>query len=540
MYVKLDYIDISEYLKDNFHIESEEGTAKVTEFTTMPFSGPISVSNWIGKPVQIEYALQDADGNLIERHLLFQGVVDEPIYDPTTRLTTFTCTDQLQERVESLSRNEINNLIRGYWDSVLFDEGADNWTYARDQLSTVPASLDLDKEDHFKLTSWQSKAEPDFVFTEDDILYQQTKVQIANRRSLHNQVNIQVQYRYQRLKQRELAYQYRYPLSLCDQLTQGATMPNVEMIQQAVSGTGWGLKGKVDFVNQHPSGVVYCNGVKTAFSIREELRKYLAREASFTLTKRFNQTVTECYRFQLEAPQSIEQIGQIMHKTGASLEVEADVDAFKADNENGLLEGSLKDEQGDRVLEVEDRAHLQNVTATLLNQARTGVLEAHRQNLVTFKTLLQPQLERHHTVLLDTPEVKAQGKVKHIIHECDFNEGSCLTTVTLAVSRTDSEIEVDEGALELPAKVAKLGNPKIHSEVVDLPTRFGGDKASETFDNNWEGYTGNLHLPPGAEAYPERFSVATPAIEDAQAPVTYPFSYSYQISIPNELLALSA
>lgn len=538
IFIVLDTINISSNLTANLRIEAEEGTAKIAEFTVMPFSGPISVSNWIGKPVEIQYCLEDANGNVIGEYLLFKGVVDEPIYDPTTRLTTFTCTDQLQEKIENLSRLEIDALIGGHWSPHIFDEQSDNWTYARNRLSTIPVSLDLDKSNEFKLMPWESKVTADFTFTDDEVLYQQTQVQLANRRTLHNQVNIRVQYRYQRLKQRELHYEYRYPMSLCEQLGRNATMPNTEMVQQAVMGTDWRLQGNIDFVNQHPGGVINCDGNDVAFVIPKALQQYLIRDASFTLTKRFHQTVTESYDLQLEAPQSMAQIGIIPHKEHTSLEIEADVERFK--EAHGPLFEAIVDAAGDKVIEVEDRAQLTAVTETLLHQSKTSVLEAHRQNLITFKTVLHPLIERHHTAVIDMPEVKAQGKVKHIIHECDFNQGSSITTITIAVSRTDNDTKVNDSDLIAPEKPATLGEPKIGQNQISLPTHFGGEIDSDAYDNTWEGYTGNYQIQPGATAYPERFMITTPEIEAAQAPIEYQFQHTYQMNIPNEPLSLSA
>ncbi|MFO1259092.1 MAG: hypothetical protein U1E78_11875 [Gammaproteobacteria bacterium] len=530
LYVVLDFVDISSNLIHTLRIVAEEGTAKVAEFTLLPFAGEISVSKWIGKPVQIEYVEVD------NRTLLFKGVVDEAVYDPTTRLTTFTCTDQLQERVEHSNRAEIDALIGGHWSSVVFDAKSDNWTYARNQLTTVPASLDLDKQNQFRLTSWLAKDQPDFTFTSDDILYQQTSVQLANRRTLHNQVNIDIQYRYQRLKEREIQYEYTYPLSLCDQLHQGATMPNTAMIQQAVSGTGWQLKGSIRFVNQYPGGTVHCNGQQVAFVISNELQQYLVRDASFALTKRFNQTVTEHYVLNLEAPQSSSQIGPILRQEHASLEVPADVDAFKAGQ---IMVGSITDEAGDSVIEIEDRAALSNLAQTLLHQAKVSILDAHRQNQITFKTILHPHIERHHTVALETFEVKAKGKVRHIIHECDFNQGSSLTTITIAVSRTDSNEEVNESRLGLPVRPSGHGSPQGDRQAVALP-RFGGAASSEAFNEDWDGYTGNTQVQPGVTSYPERFVVPTPEIDEAQAPSDVHTTEHYQINIPNEYLILNA
>ncbi|MFO1259049.1 MAG: hypothetical protein U1E78_11660 [Gammaproteobacteria bacterium] len=538
--LSLDGIDVSENLTGNLRVEAEESTAKIAEFTLVPFAGPISVSKWIGKPIVIQYLLSESSGNLLGEFLLFKGVVDEPMYDPTSRLTTFSCTDQFQEKIENLTRQEIDSLIQGHWDATIFEENADNWTYARDQLSTLPVALDLDKENQIRLTPWLGREVADFRLTEEDILYQQTRVQLANRRNLHNQSDITLQYRYQRFKQREILYDYRYPLSFCEQNAKGATLPNTEIIEQAIEGTGWLIKD-ISYVHQRGSGWVTCGSVTSAFLISDELRKYLIRETRFTLAKRFVQTTTETYRLGLTAPQSINSVGAIARKESTSFEVPADGDIFKnIESYVPPIIGSTVDSVGDCVFEMENRAQLEKVVSTMLNQARTTILEAHRQNLVTFKTPLRPFFERHHTIFLDTQDVKAQGKIKHIIHECDFNEGSSQTTVTLAVSRTDDTNVIEDSILIAPPKLSSLGTAPTNQNRVFLSSHLGGTIAAPAYDSAWEGYTGNIKAQAGVEVYPERFTITTPEINAAQAPTETLRHQQYQMSIPNELLELRA
>lgn len=530
----LDNINISDNLTNTLRIEAEEGTAKVAEFSLIPNAGPISVTKWIGKSVKIFYQAQNED------FLLFDGVVDEPIYDRTTKITTFSCTDQLQERIQRSRRSEIDDLIQGHWSSIVFENTSDNWIYAQDQLSTLPTSLDLSRDNLFQLTPWKAKKEPDYVFTEDDVLYQSIQVQLANRREIHNQVNILYQYRYQRLKQREIHFDYRYPLDFCEQNYRNATLPNVEMIQQAIAGTNWLLKNKVEFEHQRGPGWVTCGDVKFGFMIKEEIRQFLVREARFVLAKRFTQTVTEHYQLQLHAPQSISQLGEITSHDTLSFEVPAESDKFvNNSNYQPPILGSITDNQGEYVFEVEDRGGLNHAIQTKINQAKTAILKSHRNNLISFKTPLHPSIERHHTVKLDLTHVKAQGKVKHIVHECDFNQGSCQTTITIAVSRTDNDDIVNETGFMLPVKDNQwdeMSNPiKIF-----LPSNLGGKISSPVYDETWDGYTGNEKLEPNVKPYPERFAITVPAIEEAQQPISSHINYKFDIVIPNELILLTA
>ncbi len=536
----LDDVDVSANLAGTLRVEAEESTAKIAEFTLIPFAGPISITKWVGKPVAIYYQVFNSDKSLLSDLLMFRGIVDEPIYDPTTRLTTFTCTDQLQERVEKLSKQQIDNIIQGHWSSVVFEEAQDNWQYAQDVLSTIPKSLDIDRHGVLELTPWQARQEPDFIFNEDNVLYQSIEVQLANRREIHNQTNIAVQYRYSRLKQREILYDYRYPLTFCQQNFINATLPNVGMIQQAISGTGWLLKDNIEYVHQVGSGWVNCGGVTFGFLIREETRKSLVREARFVLSNRFVQTVTENYNLSLNAPQSEEQMGAISVSENIGYEVPIDRDSFiGGDGYQVPIESSVLDANSDYVFDADDRGQINQAIVTKLNQAKTAILKSHRNNLVTFRATINPLIERHHTIKLDTTNVVAQGKVKHIIHECDFNQGACQTTVTMAISRTDNDNQIIENVLTPPNKISYIeSSDSIKREY--LSTHLGGNANSPQYSETWDGYTGNQQLQPSAAIYPERFAISTPAIETEQAPIDFNTSQQYQINIPNELLLLSA
>ncbi|MGE3319663.1 MAG: hypothetical protein AB7I18_10250 [Candidatus Berkiella sp.] len=530
----LDDIDVSSNLIDSLTIEAEEGSAKIAEFSLIPHAGPISVTKWIGKSVVISFQSEE------QQYLLFKGVVDEPVYDPTSLITTFTCTDQLQEQIRLLSKIEINQLIQGYWSPVVFDNPSNNWLYAQDQLSTIPASLDLDNYNEFQLTPWKCKLEPDYVFDDDKILYQSMQVQLANRREIHNQGNITFQYRFQRLKQREVEYIYVYPLDFCEQNYRNSTLPNVEMIKQAIDGTGWLLKGNAEYEHQRGPGWVKCGDVTFGFMIKEEIRKFLVREARFVLAKRFVQTVTEHYELTLKAPQSIAQLGVIANQETLSYEVPGDTDKFiNISKYQPPLKDSVLDAECNYVKYLKDDDVRSNAIHTKLNQAKTTILKSHRNNIITFKTLLHPSIQRMHTVKLDSKHVKAQGKVKHIIHECDFNQGSCITTIAVAVSRTDNDDAVLETGLVL--QLNQKAQPEEGKKIqISLPTHLGGRKSALPYNDAWDGYTGNEKLEPGAKTYPERFAITAPGIETAQVPEDHHFPYQFDIAIPNELLLLKA
>lgn len=526
----LDGVDRSSSLIQTLTIEAEENTAKIAEFTLMAHAGKISVTQWLGKSVKIFFLAS-------EEVLIFEGVVDEPVYDPTTQMTTFTCSDQFQNYIQSLSKSDIDNLIQGYYAPVVFESVEDHWEYMQVVLSTVPVCLDLDNQQKLRRTPWEAKKTPDLILSEDDILYQSIQVQLSNRRDMVNQCRITVDYRYSILKQRDVSYQYAYTLSMCEQLKRNATMPNVDMIEQAIDGTGWCLKHKVQYQHPQESGWVDCGAGAIGYLIKESVRNYLVQEAHFSLSKRYLQSSVEHYHMTIQAPQSIRQLGEMTEVDSVVYEVDYNTEHFmRSTGYQPPIAESYLDENGDYIYPARDDARLQQAMITKMQQAKTKILKSHRNNLVTFQMLLDPLITRQHTIKLDTVHVQAQGKVKHIVHHCDFTTGSCLSTVTLAISRSDDVI-VQDSHFEFP--VRKMNSAE-NAPSIALPTHIGGAIEAALYDPEWDGYTGNEKIQAHATPYPERFAITTPSLESAQHPLEETMNITHAVAIPNELLLLTA
>lgn len=168
-----------------------------------------------------------------------------------------------------------------------------------------------------------------------------------------------------------------------------------------------------------------------------------------------------------------------------SFEVAADTQAFVNISHYQAPIVKVCDEKGNYVYEIHDKSVLHQAITTKLNQSKVAILKAHRNNLITFKIPLHPLIARHHTVQLDSTHVKAKGKVKHIIHECDFNKGSCLSTVTFAVSRTDNDTFFPESTLALPYEDI-ADEPTGEALHISLPTHLGGTLSALEYDEATE------------------------------------------------------
>jgi hypothetical protein len=107
--------------------------------------------------------------------------------------------------------------------------------------------------------------------------------------------------------------------------------------------------------------------------------------------------------------------------------------------------------------------------AVVMAQSSRTILASHRQNRVGFTTLLRPTLNRGDTVRVDTDPIKATGVVYQIVHNFNIDNGSALTSVTLALSSAKSvgirpvasvtfrpEIRVTINVLPVTAKITEV------------------------------------------------------------------------------------
>lgn len=566
--VTLKGVDVSARLTGRIRVEAEEGGARIAEITLEPAAGAIALSDWVGAAVTIDYAILDGAGAVSVQTRIFTGVVDVPAYDPLAKLTTFHCTDDLQGQLVRADRASIDTAVGGYYSSVIFDSEADNWTYTQDRLSTIPYAYDLEADGTARLTAWAAKATADITFTEGQIFDETLRVQLAERRDLHNVVNIGMQYRFPRLIERQVQCSWRYEGGFCAYLANGSALPTDSMVETAVSGAGWLLVASPGYLRLPVSQFVNCSGGVIGWVISESVRAQLAIGASFTLAKRWTQTITESYTVEVIAPESVAQLGELPKNETASLEASATDAAGAWESGNSYTDapaGGLADANGDTYWDQtsgtdDGRSVSDAALETLIARARTGILDAHRGNIVTFAVRLHPGIERHQTLRVEHTNLTAQGKVHQIVHEMDLDTGADTTTVSLAVSKTQA-LGLSSDPVAAPAPPAATPTAtRTSSDRVELGTYLGGYIGAAAYDENWSGWidnhyavapgsvvygsdavAGNLVTEPGAPVYPTQFVIHTDAIEDgARNPATLTREQTVQVAIPDDTLTMAA
>jgi hypothetical protein len=122
------------HITGTIEVEAEEGAARIARVSVL---GPPD-RDVVGAEVRIEVSAASGSGRI------FTGVLNEPEYDPNTRLTTYHCTDRLKETLNAATQAQIAAAIPAYWSADLFDATASGWQHAQDRLSTIAASYELD------------------------------------------------------------------------------------------------------------------------------------------------------------------------------------------------------------------------------------------------------------------------------------------------------------------------------------------------------------------------------------------------------------
>lgn len=589
--VYIDSVDVSAALTRIVTIDAEVNAARVATFTLKPTAGPVNPFSWVNKPVRIDYLETNSAGAVLATYTLFNGVVDTPHYDVTTRLTTFDCTDAMQKRFEAMTKPVIAGIIPGYWSSAIFDEDADLWTYALDLLSTIPYDLTLSVSGNIMLTAWDAKATADYAFDESNILDGSLSNQLSNSRDLINDYEISFDYRYELYRERGVRYGWVMDPGLmsADFVVYSPDVPFGQAFIDAVESAGL-VFTQAPYLTPLPvSGnyLVYglSGGPQTLLWSNENPDGIMAAQA--TCSVRYSQTVTERRTSRVYSPQSVGQLGSITASMSGSVssdygealagfEETVAAEESHANNANALAYSS----SGNPILyalggEVTtayqtyandyssyvytgnygaanevvydfsslmvsgDRAEADNAAETMLRSAATEILATHRRNSVTFTTILAPYLDTIHTARVDTGALTAKGKIRQIVHSMDIDSGAALTECTLAISLASAVGIPDTPPTLTPPAAVDVApvTSDSYDTVVSLPTYVAG--LSGAFDENMAGWIAQSSV--FAEGYSNQFIIPFGGVDEAnvqEQEIVY--EDEFEVIIPVDELLLEA
>ena len=526
------------------NINPEEDAARIAKFSILHAAGSVDDMSYIGKPVIINAT---SGSNTIR---LFNGVVSNAEFDPDAGIIDFTCTDDLQGHFENSEISYIDSTVGGKYSKHVFNENNDGWTYCQDRMSTQYKSLHLDVNRTPVLTDLTAKVTPDYTFTDADRFDTPIKLTRATRRDILNRVRMSVDYRFARKRQRVINYvltpvlqsgDVGNYLSFCEYLTDSFGLPTPSIIRSAIESSGWSLVGDLHLDPMPESGYYYCPNAR-GWVIAD--RYSYAFSGQWQMSKRFAQTVTEHYTFDIRANNSIEYVGEVGLEQKFALENEYDASNWESEPFNAIASDLTREASGDYVKDMVDgdngRAAADEAQEAALAQAVASIKKSHRQNSVTFEIPFHPLVDLQHTVQLTSDYITAKGKVREIVHKFNSDTGAASTQITLALSLHGGSGVVTDTALDAvtPPTVAQSTYDNSHL----LGYHMGGESTSVAFDDTWEGWITNRQAYTGNyPRYNQTFKLKTPEITDAfRAATETVSSNTINVDIPEDTLTLSA
>ncbi|WP_314407330.1 hypothetical protein [Pseudomonas kuykendallii] len=553
--------DVSDRLTGTVEVDREEGAAGIARFDLCLAPGPVTPTDWKGKPVTLDFICEVAGATTQTRR--YTGRIADPSWDSSTRTLSCTCSDQLQQRVEALTIAEIDALTPGaVWSEDVFEpvDGRSRWDYMNERLSTMAASLDCAPDGSMRVTSWFAST-PAFVFGLGTTIYQSITVDLADLDSQTNVVEIEADYRFSRLWQFNFSFGWTHPdtdgfggiQGFCAWRDDTSELPTMEMVQAATEDKGLTMLSAANY-NRLPPNMANPCGDGSPW-INNSYAEGLILGASWRGALREVQAVTESYKLRVEAPQSVADAGEVISRQRIAVEIEsARADAWETETYGvrtgtsgtpGTIGDGAEEESGDDDIDPVDgingnvdlRDETRRVAAltTGLLQARTTLLEAHRGTTVSWQvpTPMALGIDLVHTLELDD-QIRAAGKCRQITHEFDLASGSALTTISIAVMRGGGD---ESDPLTPPPYSTSTADRPVGGG--SLTTQLGGRTSSPPYNENLYGFSGNYSVGNAGEQFPRQFKVPAPEIPaDIRDEWKVDIDRTYRVAIPNDLLEL--
>lgn len=546
--VSIDGVDMSTRLTGAGSIDAERGLSRVAEFSLVPLPGQIDILEFYRKPVIIDWHYHYQAGMTTER--LFSGRILEPSYDADGRLLTMRCSDMLQERLDAMDQTGLDAEIGGYFCEAVYDASMGGWERAQIMALSQASSYDLDRFGQGRQYEWDDRSASLYAYASGDYVAGSVGFDQANAGDIHNQTTINFDYRFTRKRYRDYTYIWQMaPTVGCEFLANPFNLPQRSMIQQACETTSWTLEA-LNFVDLPKPQAFDCMvdgkiySLPWGYEIRnnslvpDQDQALLCQGFSAKFSKKWAQTVTERYEVTLTSSDSISLLGRIKRDVSGGLETEFDGDAWEQSTaQDRHRSGAVLSRTGDRIYDVDDetevnRSEMELALATLKSVAVGEMLQAHRQNYISWDVMLTPSIERHHRAALTADAVEAEGHVYQINHAFSIDSGDAVTTITIDLSRIGATAAERVGVAPAiqpqtqPDTDVGEADPDSfgHYYGGSTFTHIGGSVISPPFDDTWVGFMTNYGYDefnddpfnpdaPTAEMYPVQFVLPTPAIE---------------------------
>lgn len=577
------YVWPDNYIYDSFIITQNEGEDRLLTFTFLfrkktPY-GTINFEAFDGMPVVLYIYYLNGTSDRI-----FTGYINK--IDVDIMNGSVTCSCVADRRNLTLNTYAAQTPLIGYYDEDVLGQSTDIFDQLEKRLSTVPYTVDVDRWGQLQLSTLMPANTANFEFNNSDVYGNNPekgdpKVEKILRSRVVNTINIQLKYQYQRRYHGNATFDWDWGTDLCEFLLEGESLAQRATIEAAINSTGWVLNPPgVAYTEPPANGLYNCGGQQIAWStvrvsgtnietrkdkdgntikgmdgkplkiatggVVEDSRKLLAIGASWHMSYRWSQNVTETYTLSVTAPQSISQYGVIQQTDSAAVDENSDNSEWENYTSYKSTTG-MQHEDDSHIYYLDytpNRNKLYNAFNILVNKAKTSILKAHRDNRVTFSIPLNSSIEMYHTIYLNCSRIQAYGKVVRIEHIAKIADGDAYTVITIALCRSLSS--ASDSVFALPSIPTQIP-PDPEGWFINISSIYGEEPS-----DNFKGFVGNRWKTEddftygfrGTNTYKtdiqEQFIVKPPDINETYRNVLQLASAgSYIVSIPNHTLTIN-
>lgn len=560
------YIDNRRISQDLIHstieIIFQEDQAPQARVTLIPARGTQDIASYRGKSLKVN--VRTSSG--VQR--IYTGTINEPDVQIIEQKIVLHSSLDIEQEIENLSDSFINTV--GTYNNFVFSKPRTKKQELTDRVSTVAKTIDWDRYGKIQINNIAAKATQDYTLTSSQVRREDIDYKLSSRQRYINKINIKASYTYQRLHHYEISFNANSGIStFCDFATNGYTPMRRDLVTQAAEGVGWVVRN-MTFGDFFDDGYYTCNGGTIGFittscnvtasqntgTTNDGNNQNEAVETSCTSTKgalclsaswkgstRFSQNITQDFTLSVECPQSIAEHGEKLREETFQLSDSyegggwEDYSVFSDSAPDGF---SKTGTSGSNfwVDTKSDFSNFNNSITILLNRAKAEMLKSHRDDVVTIKRDLWPEIQLKHTVRLNTNRVVCKGKVKSYRHIMNVNTGEAYTMLDVAMSRSTGSASDD--SLKLPTVSITDYDPVYPVSSIFFNANYGIDINEQ---ENPSGYYGNK-IDRSSSAgvltnYPVAFVAKVPEIpSNIRQTSTIPLSSSFDVSLPNDELTI--
>lgn len=324
--VLLDGVDISARLTGQVSVDKEENSAAVAVFAIRPTVGSsVDPYAWYKASVEVIYKSLVPSAYSVT---LFKGIVDTPVFNAVTRVTEFTCTDQLQNKVNDLTHTQVDALTPlSKWSKDIYDSQVNSWDYLQQRLETYPYAVDVsDSQGIPRVYSWVAALSPLYSFDESTVIDNSISVSLANAKDIVNYFEVSVDHQHTQYRETVVSFEWEetgFPSSMdfftCDP----------QMIVDAVSQSGAQFFN-FPTITMIPATAGYSGSGGSFFVLVNNGSELQALAFSGYAAKRYTQNVKNTSKVIVQNQASVTSLGRVKDSLSSSISSEIDTSVDRA------------------------------------------------------------------------------------------------------------------------------------------------------------------------------------------------------------------